>query len=341
MSNSSQRFSKFGTTQLDMSVSVYDQMSAPQMPGVHPVAIPRPQVGIERLPTRRMSNEPRESMNCKSCRKRKIKCNRLRPACEACQVFQCPCIYDAVPKKRGPKTDVLEALLKRVDGLEAKLKEKNAEEASPTTPILPIDSSSTAAPEIQSPTTGEPSSKRVATDVDSSPSGDAAPYSPGPSSARLPSTPPVQTDALLDTYFNRFHAKPYHVLDESSMRQRMQLNQLPSYLCHAISAVAARSVTLPTSTWCISPADHHHRYTPHPGGYQSAVRLSEEYAAKARSEINTDEPSVDGLQALLLLVIAFTAAGRGKKAYMLMSEFSEHNPVDMNTSPRQGQASMR
>jgi hypothetical protein len=50
------------------------------------------------------------------------------------------------------------------------------------------------------------------------------------------------------------------------------------------------------------------------------VRLSEEYAAKARSEINTDDPSVDALQALLLLVIAFTAAGKGKKAYMLMSE---------------------
>jgi hypothetical protein len=36
----------------------------------------RPQVGIERLPAavnRRMSNnEPRESMNCKSCRKRKV-----------------------------------------------------------------------------------------------------------------------------------------------------------------------------------------------------------------------------------------------------------------------------
>ena len=42
---------------------------------------------------------------------------------------------DAVPKKRGPKTDVLEALLKRVDGLEAKLKEKSAE--SPTTPSSP------------------------------------------------------------------------------------------------------------------------------------------------------------------------------------------------------------
>ena len=71
----------------------------------------------------------------------KIKCNRLRPTCEACQVFQCPCIYgglfrvatfgnasntliDAVPKKRGPKTDVLEALLKRVDGLERRLKDE-------------------------------------------------------------------------------------------------------------------------------------------------------------------------------------------------------------------------
>jgi hypothetical protein len=33
-------------------------------------------------------------------------------------------ILDAVPKKRGPKTDVLEALLKRVDGLERKLKDE-------------------------------------------------------------------------------------------------------------------------------------------------------------------------------------------------------------------------
>jgi hypothetical protein len=38
-----------------------------------------------------------------------------------------------VPKKRGPKTDVLEALLKRVDGLEKRLKpedRKNAELAA-------------------------------------------------------------------------------------------------------------------------------------------------------------------------------------------------------------------
>lgn len=32
----------------------------------------RPQIGIERLQVRRPSNEPKEAMNCKSCRKRKV-----------------------------------------------------------------------------------------------------------------------------------------------------------------------------------------------------------------------------------------------------------------------------
>lgn len=63
------------------------------------------------------------------------------------------------------------------------------------------------------------------------------------------------------------------------------------------------------------------RYTPHPKGYQAAVRLSEDFAARARAEIDTDEPSVDALQALLLLVTAFTGAGKGKKAYMLLSMY--------------------
>jgi hypothetical protein len=84
----------------------------------------RPQVSIDRLPstaTHRIGNDQREAMNCKSCRKRKIKCNRLRPKCESCKIFQCACLYDAVPKKRGPKTEVLESLLKRVDELEKKL----------------------------------------------------------------------------------------------------------------------------------------------------------------------------------------------------------------------------
>ena len=36
------------------------------------VTMQRPQIGIDRLPVRRASNEPKEAMNCKSCRKRKV-----------------------------------------------------------------------------------------------------------------------------------------------------------------------------------------------------------------------------------------------------------------------------
>ncbi|KAI1810536.1 hypothetical protein GGS20DRAFT_174910 [Poronia punctata] len=285
-------------------------MNVTHTAGALPTVMSRPQVGIERLPARRLSNEPRESMNCKSCRKRKIKCNRLRPSCEACQVFQCPCVYDAVPKKRGPKTDVLEALLKRVDGLEAQLKAKKKSTGdSPTTEQAAapkaegVDNSiKPAVPRLSLPYSednAEPRPKRAALD---SPGGadagsDSIIYSP--TMANEPSHS-AQLDALLDTYFTRFHAKPYYILDESSVRQRLQLNQLPPYLVHAIYAVAAR-------------------YTPHPLGYRSALSLSESFATMSRKGIDTDEPTIDALQALLLLVIAYIAAGKGKKAYMLLA----------------------
>ncbi|KAK0109337.1 hypothetical protein ONS96_003156 [Cadophora gregata f. sp. sojae] len=247
----------------------------------------RPQVGIERLPARRMSNEPRESMNCKSCRKRKIKCNRLRPTCEACQVFQCPCVYDAVPKKRGPKTDVLEALLKRVDGLERRLKDEKKSSS---------ESNEGSAGDKESPNS-DTKPKRPQLETANIPN-ESAVYSPTPISE--PSPPAVQPDVLLDTYFSRCHGKAYYILDETTARQRMQLNQIPSYLVFAIYAVSAR-------------------YTAHPNGYHAAVRLSEDYAIRARTELDIDDPSVDCLQALLLLAVAFTAAGKGKKAHMMLS----------------------
>jgi len=50
----------------------------------------------------------------------------------------------------------------------------------------------------------------------------------------------VQPETLLDTYFTRFHAKPFFVLDESTLRQRLQLHQIPQYLAYAIYAVAAK-----------------------------------------------------------------------------------------------------
>lgn len=55
-------------------------------------------------------------------------------------------------------------------------------------------------------------------------------------------SPSVVPDLLLDTYFTRIHGKPYHVLDETTTKQRMQANQLPGHLAYAIYAVSARYV---------------------------------------------------------------------------------------------------
>ena len=66
------------------------------------------------------------------------------------------------------------------------------------------------------------------------------------------------------------------------------------------------------------------------------MRLSEDYAIRARTELDIDDPSIDCLQALLLLGVAFTAAGKGKKAYMMlgMSIFRSQGSVLMEDSER-------
>ncbi len=57
-------------------------------------------------------------------------------------------------------------------------------------------------------------------------------------------SPTVLPDVLLDTYFTRVHGKAYYILDETSIRQRLQMNQVPNYLLFAIYAVSARSVSV-------------------------------------------------------------------------------------------------
>ncbi|OKP06975.1 hypothetical protein PENSUB_6158 [Penicillium subrubescens] len=272
----------------------------------------RPQVSIDRLTPRRATVEPREAMNCKSCRKRKIKCNRLRPSCEACKVFQCPCVYDAIPKKRGPKTDVLEALLKRVDGLEKRLQdEKNP--ISPTSPDkqqpddLPLGQAQGARRNTVDASAFNPYSatdSRPALSSTLSQNSDSFPRltAHDPSPALPPQSAPQNgalSEVLLDAYFARLHGKPFFVLDEAGTRQRHQLNQLPVHLAMAISAMTLR-------------------YT-HVGQPEQSLRIGLDAALQARRMIDVDNPTIDGLQSLLLLSQAFFAYGLGKKAYMTFS----------------------
>lgn len=184
---------------------------------------------------------------------------------------------DAVPKKRGPKTDVLEALLKRVDGLEQKLKnqkknetgddtgagssEANFAEAATGSGISPtLNSSPGETTNLQSATKSAPSSNLEATVSEVGPKeqptiqpklstrelaatttgskGDARHLITQPS--QQDKTPAVQVEVLLHTYFTRSHAKPFHILDEASFRQRLRSNRIPSYLLGSVCALAAR-----------------------------------------------------------------------------------------------------
>lgn len=52
---------------------------------------------------------------------------------------------DAIPKKRGPKSDVLEALLKRVDGLEKRLQDEKK-------PLSPAEEEGDAGQDFDQPT---------------------------------------------------------------------------------------------------------------------------------------------------------------------------------------------
>ncbi|KAJ5081484.1 hypothetical protein NUU61_009748 [Penicillium alfredii] len=286
----------------------------------------RPQVSIDRLTPRRVATEPRESMNCKSCRKRKvghprptasirlkihsqIKCNRLRPSCEACKVFQCPCVYDAIPKKRGPKTDVLEALLKRVDGLEKRLQD-DTNSISPTSPGPKPDEPPNYT--IARRNTIDASSFNLYTPTDPQPAQSASLPQHAPQFARptghgsspgLQPSPPQNgglSNALLDAYFARLHGKPFFILDEATTRQNYQLGQLPACLSMAIFALTTRYMNVPSQS-------------------DQSLRMGLDAAFQARRMVDVDNPTVEGLQTLLLLSQAFFAYGLGKKAYMTFS----------------------
>ncbi|CZT20939.1 related to nitrate assimilation regulatory protein nirA [Ramularia collo-cygni] len=245
---------------------------------------------IHRLPVRKLSNDSKEAMNCKSCRKRKIKCNRLKPSCEACQVFNSTCVYDAVPKKRGPKTDVLEALLKRVNGLEKRLKDEQRSispkrEGAPP----PIDTVASSSHDDSDSPMQEPIPR-----VSSHTRTDFIP------DQRLPEASAF-TDVLLDTYFSCLHNKPFYILDESATRLRFRDGRLPPFLVDAIHAVTIK-------------------YAPHLyGGQEGARQSSHACMDRARAQIDVDEPTVENLQALLLLATANFQNGRGKKSQMILN----------------------
>lgn len=64
-----------------------------------------------------------------------------------------------------------------------------------------------------------------------------------------------------------------------------------------------------------------HRYVHAVGQPEHSLRMGLDAALQARRMIDVDNPTVEGLQSLLLLSQAFFAYGLGKKAYMTFCMF--------------------
>jgi hypothetical protein len=135
---------------------------------------------------------------------------------------------------------VLEALLKRVDGLEKRLHdEKNP--ISPTSPDTPDEPPSFPTRRNTIDTSFIYSDARSLQNPLSQVDPFARPIAhPATNVQQSPTQNGILSDALLDIYFVRLHGKPFYILDEATTRQRHQLNQLPAFLEMAISAMASR-----------------------------------------------------------------------------------------------------
>ncbi|KAL7270442.1 hypothetical protein RUND412_006856 [Rhizina undulata] len=212
-----------------------------------------PAYAISKLPNKKFSSEARESMNY------------------------------AVPKKRGPKTEVLEELLKRIDGLEKRLEnDKPTPPAAEESPEKSIHMEEDENAYLSPPSDRSENVKRKR--VEGEGRGDGAPDK-------------GMVERLLEVYFRRINGKPYSILHEGSFRRELEAGRIPGHLVNAVCAVSVR-------------------YAHHNLGARPALEYSEEFAALARSQVDSDEPTLENLQTMLLLSLAFYAMGHGKKCFM-------------------------
>lgn len=187
---------------------------------------------------------------------------------------------------------MLEALLKRVNGLEKRLKDEQ-KSASPEreTSDKPFE------------TQGATAQHHHEVPLEPMPEPELPEIYPRTSISHI--QPAMEATAfngaLLDTYFTRLHNKPFYILDESATRLRLRDGRLPLFLVNAIHAVTIK-------------------YVPHLcGGLEGARQSSQTYMDRARSQIDVDEPNVENLQALLLLATANFQNGHGRKSQMVLN----------------------
>ncbi|KAK3694683.1 fungal-specific transcription factor domain-containing protein [Podospora appendiculata] len=82
---------------------------------------------------------------CMICRKRKLKCDGIKPSCSTCSRLGHTCAYDEIRRKSGPKRGYVKALEERLKQVETMLKTQDVSTPSPdASKSLPVAADSAA-----------------------------------------------------------------------------------------------------------------------------------------------------------------------------------------------------
>ncbi|OHE90981.1 fungal specific transcription factor [Colletotrichum orchidophilum] len=107
------------------------------------------------------SNVPKpKRLACMICRKRKLKCDGVRPSCSTCARLGHSCAYDEVRRKSGPKRGYVKALEERLKQVETLLKTQDPP-AVPANPSSNISHNLDATAANHSRTTAAPTSYSI------------------------------------------------------------------------------------------------------------------------------------------------------------------------------------
>jgi len=140
-----------------------------------------------------------------------------------------------VPKKRGPKTEVLEELLKRIDGLEKRLGDTETTDGAARDSPGANNSNTSSVASRKRPATSSPEGSGLSPSVSITPSTHTA----------TEGSPAASTDErlirrLVDVFFERVNGKPYTLFHEGLFRQQWAEGRVPHHILNTLCAVSVR-----------------------------------------------------------------------------------------------------
>ncbi|KAK5651768.1 hypothetical protein OQA88_11730 [Cercophora sp. LCS_1] len=104
------------------------------------------QAGMEPVQRGNSTVPKPKRLACMICRKRKLKCDGIKPSCSTCSRLGHSCAYDEVRRKSGPKRGYVKALEERLKQVETLLKSQDGPTTSPDgTKALPTTIDATTA----------------------------------------------------------------------------------------------------------------------------------------------------------------------------------------------------